>query len=131
MDRLRFILVNKQRAHGACACSVLTVDVKPCVTMLAEFTSQPMRGNTVTPCFLSIFWFFTRFVFVLSHSLPERSPVFARIGFSSVNRDIKMAPPCKRYRKVYTWQVSSIRHIINIAEFATLRGCRSARHTGE
>jgi hypothetical protein len=30
-----------------------------------------------------------------------------------------MAPPCKRYRKVYTWQVFSIRHIINIAEFAT------------
>jgi hypothetical protein len=39
-----------------------------------------------------------------------------------VNRDIKMAPPCKTYRKVYTWQVSSIRHIINIAEFATLGG---------
>jgi hypothetical protein len=38
--------------------------------------------------------------------------------------DIKMAPPCKRYRKVYTWQVFSIRHIINIAEFATLGGCR-------
>jgi hypothetical protein len=50
---------------------------------------------------------------------------------SPVNRDIKMAPPCKRYRKVYTWQVSSIRHIINIAEFATLAGCRSPRHTGE
>jgi hypothetical protein len=33
-----------------------------------------------------------------------------------------MAPPCKRYKKVYTWQVSSIRHIINIAEFATLGG---------
>jgi hypothetical protein len=29
---------------------------------------------------------------------------------------------CKRYRKVYTWQVSSIRHIINIIEFATLGG---------
>jgi hypothetical protein len=29
-----------------------------------------------------------------------------------------MAPPCKRYRKVYTWQVSSIKDIINIAEFA-------------
>jgi hypothetical protein len=53
------------------------------------------------------------------------------IGISPVNRDIKMAPPCKRYRKVYTWQVSSIRHIINIAEFATLGGCRSPRHTGE
>jgi hypothetical protein len=51
--------------------------------------------------------------------------------FSPVNRDIKMAPPCKRYRKVYTWHVSSIRHIINIAEFATLGGCRSPRHTGE
>jgi hypothetical protein len=50
---------------------------------------------------------------------------------SPVNRDIKMAPPCKRYRKDYTWQVSSIRHIINIAEFATLGGCRSPRHTGE
>jgi hypothetical protein len=50
---------------------------------------------------------------------------------SPVNRDIKMAPPCKRYRKVYTWQVSSIRHIITIAEFATLGGCRSPRHTGE
>jgi hypothetical protein len=33
--------------------------------------------------------------------------------------------------KVYTWQVSSIRHIINIVEFATLGGCRSPRHTGE
>jgi hypothetical protein len=53
------------------------------------------------------------------------------ITFSPVNRDIKMTPPCKRYRKVYTWQVSSIRHIINIAEFATLGGCRSLRHTGE
>jgi hypothetical protein len=50
---------------------------------------------------------------------------------SPVNRDIKMAPPCKRYRKVYTWQVSSIRHIINIAEFGTLRGCRLPRQTGE
>jgi hypothetical protein len=50
---------------------------------------------------------------------------------SPVNRDIKMAPPCKKYRKVYTWQVSSIRHIINIAEFATLGGCRSPHHTGE
>jgi hypothetical protein len=37
----------------------------------------------------------------------------------------------KRYRKVYTWQVSSIRHIINVVEFATLGGCRSPRHTGE
>jgi hypothetical protein len=55
------------------------------------------------------------------------------IANSPANRDIKMAPPCKRYRKVYTWQVrvSSIRHIINIAEFATLGGCRSPRHTGE
>jgi hypothetical protein len=52
------------------------------------------------------------------------------ITFSPVNRDIKMAPPCKRYRKVYTWQVSSI-IIINIAEFATLGVCRSLRHTGE
>jgi hypothetical protein len=51
--------------------------------------------------------------------------------YSSVNRDIKMAPPCKRYRKVYTWQESSIRHVINIAEFATLGGWRSPRHTGE
>jgi hypothetical protein len=50
---------------------------------------------------------------------------------SPVNRDIRMAPPCKRYKKVYTWQVSFIRHIINIAEFATLGGCRSPRHTGE
>jgi hypothetical protein len=50
---------------------------------------------------------------------------------SPVNRDIKMAPPCKRYRKVYTWQVFSVRHIINIAEFATLGGCCSPRHTGE
>jgi hypothetical protein len=36
------------------------------------------------------------------------------------SRDIKMTSPCKRYRKVYTWQVFSIRHIINIAKFATL-----------
>jgi hypothetical protein len=50
---------------------------------------------------------------------------------SPVNRYIKMASPCKRYRKVYTWQVSSIRHIINIAEFATLGGCRSPHRTGE
>jgi hypothetical protein len=42
-----------------------------------------------------------------------------------------MAPPCKRYRKVYTWQVFSIRHIINIAEFAALGGCRLPRHIGE
>jgi hypothetical protein len=38
---------------------------------------------------------------------------------------------CKRYRKVYTWQVSSIKHIIHIVEFATLGGCRSPCHTGE
>jgi hypothetical protein len=31
---------------------------------------------------------------------------------SPVNRDIKMAPTCKRYRKVYTWQVFSIRLLL-------------------
>jgi hypothetical protein len=49
-----------------------------------------------------------------SHSVGHSS------GNSPVNRDIKMAPPCKSYRKVYTWQVTSIRHIISIAKFATL-----------
>jgi hypothetical protein len=48
-----------------------------------------------------------------------------------VNRDIKMALPCQRYRNVYTWQISSIRHIINIPECETLGGCRLPRHIGE
>jgi hypothetical protein len=33
---------------------------------------------------------------------------------SPVNRYIKMAPPCKKYRKVYTWQVFS--HIIQLED---------------
>jgi hypothetical protein len=69
-------------------------------------------------------------------SFKENIPSFFNffilmLNICPVNRDIKMAPPCKRYRKVYTWQVSSIRHIINISEFATLGGCRSPRHTAE
>jgi hypothetical protein len=68
---------------------------------------------------------------VISLKFFEIHQKFLITLFSPVNRDIKMAPPCKRYRKVYTWQVSSIRHIITIAEFATLGGCRSPRHTGE
>jgi hypothetical protein len=62
--------------------------------------------------------------------------IFGRVNLiykniSPVNRHINMSPPCKGYRFVCSWRVFSVRHIVDIAEFATLGGCGSPRHTGE